>query len=72
MRHFVLLVLVLEKALEVKLRTIFVIQISLEIENALMYTYIFLQAGLSETGHRTLCCSRRKCTYCPSMDRKVD
>ena len=50
MRHFVLLVLVLEKALEVKLRTIFVIQISLEIENALIYTYIFLQAGLSETG----------------------
>ena len=35
MRHFVLLVL--EKALEVKLRTIFVIQISLEIENALIY-----------------------------------
>ena len=37
MRHFVLLVLVLEKALEVNLRTIFIIQISLEIENALIY-----------------------------------
>ena len=35
MRHFVLLVL--EKALEVNLRTIFIIQISLEIENALIY-----------------------------------
>ena len=35
MRHYVLLVL--EKALKVNLRTIFIIQISLEIENALIY-----------------------------------